>query len=694
MLRPRRMSRVIIAGPLPSMRPAVDALHRAGALHITDYNEQYEGFRLGAPMQEAGPLSEKLLKLRSASKVLGIDPEAAPPQGVQAGGAALGLDELLAGLEKEVSSREQERLALDGSLQEARRTVEALRPFAALGLDLGHFQPYENLAVFAGTVKTPVEAELARLTPRLEVHYSEDRTVLAVFIDRRFKAQAEKVLAQNGFTEAKVPLPEGEPRQLLLQNMQAIADIEKKMAGLAEELRSCRHRYMGDILASQLRLGIEVEKAESPLRFATTRTSFLIEGWIPSDEVDRAQNALLKGAGTSVYFERMEEKDWTRELGVETPARHGQAPAHTHGEEAHERADQFEQVPVALSNPRPVKPFEMLTEMFSTPNYKEIDPTIAMALVFPFFFGLMIGDLAYGILLAATGVVFMTRLRRFEGFRELGWYILWAGIIAALFGLFVFGDAFGLPFHSEEGAAIPSWSEILGFDIPLKASVHKLEAAGLGNLLLFSILAAVVHLSLGNIFGIVNEWKHSKKHAAAKVGWLFTVLGFGFLILKFGEATSLGAWLWGGPLSPFSPSLDTGMGILVPYASVVFLVLGIALVMAGEGAMALAEVMGVFSNILSYTRIGAIGVAKGAMAFAFNILIIPIATGGNIGLAILGWVFLVLAHMLVFILGSLSAGIQALRLNLVEFFMKFYKGGGVKFNPFGKANESAEETGA
>jgi V/A-type H+-transporting ATPase subunit I len=224
--------------------------------------------------------------------------------------------------------------------------------------------------------------------------------------------------------------------------------------------------------------------------------------------------------------------------------------------------------------------------------------------------------------------------------------------------------------------------------------VHKLEAAGLGNLLLFSILAAVVHLSLGNIFGIVNEWKHSKKHAAAKVGWLFTVLGFGFLILKFGEATSLGAWLWGGPLSPFSPSLDTGMGILVPYASVVFLVLGIALVMAGEGAMALAEVMGVFSNILSYTRIGAIGVAKGAMAFAFNILIIPIATGGNIGLAILGWVFLVLAHMLVFILGSLSAGIQALRLNLVEFFMKFYKGGGVKFNPFGKANESAEETGA
>jgi len=173
------------------------------------------------------------------------------------------------------------------------------------------------------------------------------------------------------------------------------------------------------------------------------------------------------------------------------------------------------------------------------------------------------------------------------------------------------------------------------------------------------------------------------------------VLGFGFLILKFGQATSLGSWLWGGPLWPFSPSLDTGMGILVPYASVAFLLAGIVLVIGGEGAMALTEVMGVFSNILSYTRLGAIGVAKGAMAFAFNILIIPLVTGGNIGLAIVGWVFLVLAHMLVFVLGGLSSGIQALRLNLVEFFMKFYKGGGIRFNPFGKAVESGtEKTGA
>jgi V/A-type H+-transporting ATPase subunit I len=318
-----------------------------------------------------------------------------------------------------------------------------------------------------------------------------------------------------------------------------------------------------------------------------------------------------------------------------------------------------------------------------------------MALVFPFFFGLMIGDLAYGILLATAGVFFMTKLKKYEGFRELGVYILIAGIIAALFGAFVFGDAFGIPFHAPHeahGAEAISWSGILGTEVPLKASVHKLEASGLGNLLLFSILAAVVHLSLGNLFGIVNEWPHNRRHAAAKAGWLFSVLGFGFLILKFGEGTSLGRWLWDSVLWPFAPSLDPGIGILIPYASIVFLLAGIVLVVAGEGAIALAEIMGVFSNILSYTRLGAIGVAKGAMAFAFNILIIPMITGGNIGFAIMGCVFLVLAHMLVFMLGSLSSGIQALRLNLVEYFMKFFKGGGIKFIPFGKEKYDWEKS--
>jgi len=710
MLRPRKMSRVLIAGPAGSLGRAVEALHLAGTLHITDYNEQYPGFKLGTPLPNASAISEQSLKLRSMSKVLGIDEGTAPQPTDGPAQKPRRMDELLAELGTTVAARHAEKQELETRLHESRRNIESIRPFTALPLPFEDYGAYESLAVYAGTVRVPIGAEVAAVTPRFELFHAPDWSFFALFVDIGSKPAVEKVLARSGYTEAKAPLSEGEPQQMLQKYLKVAAESEARMADLNAGLREARQKYLGDILACQEHLGVEVEKAEAPLRFAMSRSSFVIEGWIPSDAVDRTENSLLKGSGACIYMERMEEKDWLTE-GEGGHAGGSGGPAHEQGVpsgvvDADEKAggepgephDPYENVPVALSNARPVKPFEMLTEMFSTPGYKEIDPTITMALVFPFFFGLMIGDLAYGILLATAGVFFMTRLKHYDGFRELGWYILIAGIIAAIFGAFVFGDAFGIPFHAPhgaEGAEAINWSGILGTEIPLRASVHKLEASGLGNLLMFSILAAVVHLSLGNIFGIVNEWAHNRKHAAAKAGWLLTVLGFGFLILKFGQATSLGHWLWDNVLWPFAPSWDPGIGILVPFASMIFLIAGVVMVVAGEGPIALTEVMGVFSNILSYTRLGAIGVAKGAMAFAFNILIIPMVTGGNIGFAVFGCVLLVLAHMLVFMLGSLSSGIQALRLNLVEYFMKFFKGGGVKFNPFGRQGKlETEESGA
>jgi V/A-type H+-transporting ATPase subunit I len=227
------------------------------------------------------------------------------------------------------------------------------------------------------------------------------------------------------------------------------------------------------------------------------------------------------------------------------------------------------------------------------------------------------------------------------------------------------------------------WQGLTGLDVPLGGTVHKLEASGLGTLMMFSVLAGVVHLSLGNILGAINERKHGWRRSAGKFGWLMVVLGFGLFLFKFGEKTAIGAWMWGGPMGALSPSWDPGIGIMFPYASMVLLASGAATAIASEGGFALLEVLGTLSNILSYTRLAAIGVAKAAMAFAFNLLLIPIVVSGNIVYMIGGWILLVVCHFLVFVLGGLSAGIQALRLNLVEFFMKFYKGGGVKFNPFG-----------
>jgi len=114
----------------------------------------------------------------------------------------------------------------------------------------------------------------------------------------------------------------------------------------------------------------------------------------------------------------------------------------------------------------------------------------------------------------------------------------------------------------------------------------------------------------------------------------------------------------------------------------------------GKGAMMeLMEILSLLSNVISYTRIAAIGVAKGAMALAFNYIVVTyLFAGGNIFLIIAGAFVLVLLQLLVFALGSLSAGIQALRLNYVEFFLKFYTGGGVSFEPLGYKRKYSEKS--
>lgn len=692
MFKPRRMSRVLIAGPIGALGPAIEALHQARTLHITDYAEQDEGFKLGAPLQTAAESSEKLLKLRSASKVLGIEGEVVPGERRPAHEVENRADDILAELERTVAVKDGERQKLEAQLAEAKRRIEACRPFAALPLRFESYRPYETLAVYTGTVSAPFEGELAALGTRHELFKADEGGFFALFVDKADRARVERLLAQKGYTEVKVPEENGEPAKVVSDNEMRIGEITRRLKEIQAELAQARQVYVKDILAIQEDLGIKVEKAEAPLRFATTRSSFVIEGWVPASDVDRTENLLLKKAGTCIHIERAEEEDWEEGggEGVKAPEPAG----HIHGKEPARHAEPYENVPIALANPAPVKPFETLTEMFSVPSYKEIDPTIVLALIFPFFFGFMVGDLAYGILLMVTGVAFMTRLKRYEGFRELGWYILVAGTIAAIFGALVFGDCFGIPFHAAshgEGGEAMSWSSLLGVDIPIKASIHKLEVSGLATLMMISIIAGIIHLSLGNIFGIINEWRHDRRHAVAKVGWLLTVLGFGLIMLKAGEVTKLGAWLWSGLPSALGVSWNPGIGVLFPYSSLVMVITGLALAIAGEGGMAIMEVAGVVSNLLSYTRLAAIGIAKGAMAFAFNSILVPIALGGNIGLALVGWLLLVLAHMMVFVLGGLSSGIQALRLNLVEFFMKFFRGGGIKFNPFGRVRIYTKE---
>jgi len=355
--------------------------------------------------------------------------------------------------------------------------------------------------------------------------------------------------------------------------------------------------------------------------------------------------------------------------------------------------EEDEQAPVKLRNPRFVKPFELFTELMSTPLYREVDPTLFVFTVFPLFFGLMIGDLGYGACLMLAGLVMWRKLGKdSEGWRKLGLIVLAGGLFSALFGLLLFHDAFGLPFHpvfDERGAPVLgglSWETTIGIYIPLgEAPMEKL--VDVKDLLAISVLAAWIHMSVGLIIGFRNELSHGRKHAATKVFWLVILFGLFAQILFMAKGSPLRDTLFMTFCSSFAGMVIPFSGLNLSIVALSLILVGVAgfFALHGKGAlMELMEILSLLANVISYTRIAAIGVAKGAMALAFNYIVVTyLFAGGNILLIIAGAFVLVLLQLLVFALGSLSAGIQALRLNYVEFFLKFYTGGGVSFEPLG-----------
>jgi len=350
--------------------------------------------------------------------------------------------------------------------------------------------------------------------------------------------------------------------------------------------------------------------------------------------------------------------------------------------------------PVLLENPKPVRSFEFFLDIYSVPNYRDVDPSFILSLIFPLFFGLMIGDVGYGILLVLVGIVFIKKFKNSQEITGIGWTIIIAGIFAFIFGLFVFGDMFGLAFQAAHGVEeqVYTWSSLLGVNIPIVSLIHKMESAGLTQLLVLSIIAGYIHLSLGLVFGMVSERKHNKKHAIGKFGLFLILTSLALLIFVMADWT-MGRWLaplkqsaigpalWSSVINPLKMGVGVG-DLVIPYSSIILGIIGIITLVLTVGGLGLIEVFEIMGHLISYTRLAALCVAKGAMAFAFNVIGIGLILSGNIIIGAIGIVVVIMLQLIVFTLGSLSSGIQALRLHYVEFFMKFYKGGGTKFTPF------------
>lgn len=650
MLKPKQMNRIIVVGPKERMESTINSLHSLEVMHILDFNKPDADFKLGKPLSKSSEISENLVKLRSLSSTLGLE-EGAPEEG----GEKLegDLNSIIRTLEMSIGEEDRRKSELEEYTKATKLRLEALRPFAALGLDFETYRGYRNLAVFVGQVGKSLDG-IDAVTSDYELFVNGN--TIALFAPSAQSAKIESFLSDKNFMPLDVPDESGSPETLVNSLEKQASEADKQCDVCREKLTELRKKHARFIIEAEKSLSVEIEKAEAPLRFATTAHSFVVDGWIPNDKLDDVTKAL--GDIGDLHVEVVEPET--------------------------------DEPPVELNNPKPSKPYEMLIHLFSTPSYKEIDPTIVVFLIFPIFFGFMIGDAGYGIIMILLGYLLWKKMTSMPMLRQLGAVFLWGGIFALIFGLFLFGEAFAIPFHhvaGEEIGDVGNWSDYLGFNIPLYAQLHKLH--DIVDLLLLSVVGALVHLGVGYAFGIANEVKHDKKHALAKAGWLIILFALFIQLMLIAQGTRVGGFFMNNVFY-FVPWYTVEFsGITISLITVVLIIIGIVMFVPAEGGMAVLEIIGLAANVLSYTRLAGIAVAKGAVALAFNVMLVPLILSGNIAFIIMGAVFLFLSHALILILGSLAAGIQALRLNYVEFFLKFYKGNGSRFLPFGRPREAA-----
>ncbi|VVB89556.1 V-type ATPase 116kDa subunit family protein [uncultured archaeon] len=657
MLKPTKMTRVVIAGTKEHIENTISTLHKLNLLHVTDYNEETEDFKMGRPLKPASELSDHLLSLRGIANQLGVMGKESATK-LSSKQLPSQIDEKITFLQKEVSSRFDELRNIEFRIKEKEDLISAVKPLMALPLSIDAYHGYESVIMYSGFIAEDLELKLSKITTNYELFSGdyEKRKVFALFIPKIFEEETQKLLQEERtYVELKIPELKGNPPVILEALEKEVQELKEKQASIKSELDNLKKEYSEFIIAADEHLSIETQKAEAPLRFATSPNAFIIDGWVPSRRFDELDSILQESTQGQVYLTRIEENV------------------------------NEEDIPIELENPSVAKPFELLIDTFATPKYKEIDPATVIFITFPLFYAIMLGDVGYGLIVAAMAMIIKNKFKT-GGLNALALILFFSAILSIIFGI-IYGEFFGFPIFNvvvkgelEHGILGMAGPAVAGFHLP----VHRFEAVQ--SLLLMTLVIGILHIFLGLAIGFRNiVIEHDLKHAIfAKGSWIMILAGGVAAIAKL-----MPAMMSGLPVPSKDPVFMMGA---------VLAIIGIILLVKGEGAISIMEIPTLLSNVLSYTRILAIGLSSAGIALAVNTLsmnlfIRPggVLLGGGIGLALIGVVVLFIGHLINLLLGILGPGLHSLRLQYVEFFTKFYEGGGKKYAPFGYNRKYTEE---
>jgi V/A-type H+-transporting ATPase subunit I len=616
-----KMSKVEVVGPRDRLLAVLDTIRDTRTLEI---DPGIQGRMLDADEARLQPLTpdstamaERLVCEDLAARIdrlLALLPDTPPVSAYGNGAAAFHsiarlVDTHLATCRDRAERRENTRAELVGlrRTQQVLATIDALTPKgdASAGLDVVAIAVPDPAAID----QLKKHAAKLQLGSEVKVARADEGTYIGLLTTERSMAAA---LRESLRTEQipQGPMPaylEGLslPQQLAVIRSRADA-AESQLREIDQELRDFAAKWRPPYDRTRRWLQDRLAVIKATALIYGTDNCFVVFGWLPSSDLPRLEGALEERFGDAVVV--------TEKEILETD---------------------LESVPVMVRNPRYLQPFELFTRLLPLPRYTSLDPTPFVAIFFPIFFGMIVGDAGYGavLLVAAAALIAVkpTELRR-----QVGQILAVCAVYSVFFGVF-YGECFG--------TAARDW-------LLVEPCVDR--HASFLPMLYFAIAVGSAHVLVGLVLGIVVAMKGRQPREA--VTRLLTMVA---LLCVLGLIASL--------LAPVGELFRLPLLIAMAIVSPLLLVVG--------GLLAPFELVRHLGNIISYARLMAVGLASVLLAYVAN------ALAGKAGSVWVGITAAVLLHAFNIVLGVFAPTVHALRLHYVEFFSKFFETGGRPYRP-------------
>ncbi|MEC8926702.1 MAG: V-type ATPase 116kDa subunit family protein [Candidatus Thermoplasmatota archaeon] len=702
------MSRLIVAGTREQLAATVRVVADLRAVHINDYVGNDEGLSLGKPEDASEDVSRRLTRIRGCAALIEAQrqTELLPASDVRSHLSA-SIDDMV---EASISRFEE----IDSKLAEIAQideTLSVLSQLVPLSLELELMDGYDSLTSHVGTVRSLVKArpDIQALGDRILFLSGEvgKQGVVAIFSRNEDADKVHATLGEHDFQPIAIPEGEGQPRELITTFSERKATLESEIVVLESEAESWSAENGGMLFGGLELLERDLTIHTAPVRVAVSEHAFVMDGWVMTRSSEEVSNA-LSSVCTYVEIEDFEE-----------PAHHG-----------HHHDEKVEMPPIAFAPRHHARSFEMLTDVMGRPEYGRVDPTMFMLITYPLFFGMILGDMAYGLAVIGMGAFMWRRFPLDDTMRNASRFLFAIGISTVIFG-YIYGEFAGFEFlphgHCDiegivgvaqceaahghyhwEAAHAPSWVSWMTALYPHGGEMHYVlqlkfgavfaypfhrVSANLEHLILLTIYMGVAHIMLGLVLGFRDIVKaHGWVDAMFEKGsWMFLLVG-GFLF-------SYSFLVKPGHTDPDYVALLDNMFTI----GLVLVGIGVLMVMVllyhyeKMGAvgipLAVLESLGLLPKVVSYVRIFAVGVVGVKIAATGNEMLYEglahtlgdLSHAGTLDLVLIPVILVVWLGVQLFalVLGVFSPNIHTVRLHFVEWMMQFYEGSGLPFKPFG-----------